>query len=482
MALLSQLKENDYYISTWKHNKPIVGLLEQCTMQEFDTILELSSESLNSLRESSSSLQFQEILNSKIRDLENRKQNEIEQIRSDYENLRITELSKKQHEIEQSRRVLENLRVTETSKLQNDNSKLQIELEQIKRSFENLRNTELNKSQNEIKNLQIQLEQSSRAYQLLNQNFLGIQTTNQELFSNSLNSAVKHVEAQHSKVDSIYKEQISSLQKQLEEYTKNAITQNVSSNKGRIGEQNFDTLVENLTSWSLENTSKIPQSCDRYGNIRNCKTLFEIKNYSHNVPKKEVDKFKRDLEVHKDCPLGVFISLNTNIVGGPQDFFYTEFTNSNQLLVYVQQFNSYDASTLFSVIDSLIDIAKLLNAKCNISEDNTSIQNRVDSIKPILQMEITNITNIIKEINNNTKNLINTVQQNNSSLKHYLEKIQFTFKSILQTFFEDIIVDDSCNDEELLNAKKKRARGKPQNNQVILDFKSSCDIVQNPNV
>ena len=469
MALMSQLKENDYYLTTWKHTKPIVGLLEKCTMQEFDTILELSSESLHSLRESSSSLQFQEILDNKMKDLEFKKQNEIEKIKSEYENLRITELSKKQYEIEQSRRVFENLRVTETSKLQNENSKLQTELEQIKRSFENRRILESTTLQNEIKNLQIQLEQSSRAYQLLNQNYLGIQNANQEQFSNSLNSAVKHVEAQHSKVDSIYKEQISSLQKQLEEYTKNTITQNVSSNKGRIGEQNFDMLVENLTSWSLENTSKIPQSCDRYGNIRNCKTLFEIKNYSHNVPKKEVDKFKRDLEVHKECPLGVFISLNTNIVGGPQDFFYTEFTNSNQLLVYVQQFNSYDASTLFSVIDSLIDIAKLLNAKCNVSEDNVSIQNKVDSIKPILQMEITSISNIIKEINNNTKNLINTVQQNNSSLKHHLEKIQFTFKSILQTFFEDIIIDDSCNDDELLNAKKKRARGKTQSNQILID-------------
>ena len=428
MALLTQSKENDFYISTWKHHKPISELLQQSSMQEFDTILELSSESLKSLRESSSSLQFQEILNNKLRDLD----------------------SKKQYEIEQ-----------------------------MKRSFESTRLTESSRLQNEIKNLQIQLEQSSKAYQLLNQNFLNIQNTNQEHFSKSLNNAVQHVEAQHIKVDSIYKEQIHTLQRQLEEYTKNTISQNVSSNKGKTGEQNFDTLVENLTSWSLENTSKMPQSCDRYGIIRNCKTLFEIKNYGHNVPKREIDKFKRDLEVHKDCPLGIFISLNTNIVGGPQDFFYTEFTNSNQLLVYIQNFNNYDASTLFSVIDSLIDVAMLLNTKCNVSEDSVSIQSKVDSIKPILQMEINNISNIIKEINNNTKFIIDTVQKNNSSLKHHLEKIQFTFKSILQTFFEDIIIMDSCNDEEVGKPKKKRVRAKSQNNKLVIEARNTDEIIQN---
>jgi hypothetical protein len=43
MALLTQSKENDFYVSTWKHHKPISQLLQQSSMQEFDTILELSS-------------------------------------------------------------------------------------------------------------------------------------------------------------------------------------------------------------------------------------------------------------------------------------------------------------------------------------------------------------------------------------------------------------------------------------------------------
>jgi hypothetical protein len=62
-------------------------------------------------------------------------------------------------------------------------------------------------------------------------------------------------------------------------------------------------------------------------------------------------------------------------------------------------------------------------------------------------------------------------------MKHHLEKLQFTFKTLLQTLFDDIMIIETSSDE--IKPVKKRNR-KSQNNQVILDFKSSCEIVQNP--
>jgi hypothetical protein len=427
MAFASQTYNNEYYISSWKHTKPISQLLQSCSITEFETILELAAESLKSLRESSSSIQFQEILNKKLLEFEKQKT---------------------------------------------------LELKNLQSQIEKQKQLELTKLQNQIKDLQIQLEQSNKSYQALNQNFYNLQSSSQENFTKSLHNAVSHVETQHSKVENLYKEQIINLHKQLEEYTKNTLINSVSSNKGKTGEQNFDSLVESFTTWELKDTAKTPHSCDRFGEIRGCKTLFEIKNYSHNVPKKEVDKFKRDLEVHKDCQLGIFISLNTNIVGAPQEFFYTEFTNSNQLLLYVQQFNNHDVESLMTILNSLVDVALLLYNKSSILEKDDTIQNKVDSIKPILQMELTNIASIIKEHNSNTKFVLETVQKHHSSLKHHLEKLQFTFKTLLQTFFEDMMIIDTSSDE--IKPVKKRNRRKSQNNQVILDFKSSCEIVQNP--
>ena len=423
MAFINEEKTTDYYISSWRHTSQVSDLLKSCSVEEFETILKLSYESLKSLRESSSSLQFQEILNKKLFEKETQKQNEINQLYS---------------------------------------------------QLESKRNLETTRLHTQIKELQSQLEQTNVSYQSLNKNFHQVQTDSHSLFNKSLEHAVNHVQNQHIKVEQIYKEQIHTLQKQLEEYTKTTITNSVSSNKGKSGEQDFDTLVETFTTWDLKDTAKTPQSCDRFSEIRGCKTLFEIKNYSHNVPKKEVDKFKRDLEVHKDCQLGIFISLNTNIIGAPQDFFYTEFTSSNQLLLYIQQFNNHDVESILTILNSLADVALLLYNKSSVTEKDESVQSKIDSIKPILQMEINNIAYIIKENNTNTKFILETIQKHHNTLKHHLEKVQFTFTSLLHALFDDMMIIETSNDE--LKPVKKRQKRKSQNNEVIID------MVQNPSL
>jgi len=420
MALLNQVKDNNAYITTWQHSKPIPSELSSCSIEEFELILALSSEALKSLRQSTSSIQFQEILNKKIFELNSQKQNELE--------------------------------------------KLQFE-------FERKKNSEQIVLQRKIQELQTNLEQSIQSYQALNKNFVNLQSSTQENFGTYLQSSLegqkRSMDEQFSKVESIYKNQIKTLQESLSEYTKKAITNNISSNKGKSGEQSFDSMVETFTTWKIEDTSKTPQSCDRFGEIRGCKTLFEIKNYSYNIPRKEVDKFKRDLEVHSDCPLGIFISLNTMIVGAPQDFFYTEFTSSNQLLIYIQQFNNYEAETLFSVLNSLIEIATLLHKKTNTLEDST-LQHKVDSVKIILQSEIINISKMITELQTHNKLVIETIQKQNSSIKHNLEKLQFTFKCIFQTLFEDNMLIETSSHDETKPPRKRRASKKKETDNAIL--------------
>lgn len=436
MALLSQTKDNNTYISTWQHTKPIPSELSSCSIEEFELILTLSSEALKSLRQNTSSIQFQEILNKKIQELNFQKQKEF-------------------------------------NSLQNE--------------FERQKNSEQTNLQRKIQELQTSLEQSIQSYQILNKNFLNLQSSSQQNFEKYLQSSLESqktsIEFQHSKIETMYRTQIQTLQESLNEYTKKALINNVSSNKGKVGEQNFDTLVESFTTWKIEDTSKMPQSCDRFGEIRGCKTLFEIKNYSYTIPRKEVEKFKRDLEVHKDCPLGIFISLNTMIVGAPQDFFYTEFTSSNQLLLYVQQFNNYDPNTLFSVLNSLIEVALLLHSKSNVNEEDLGLQQKINSIKPILQNEILNISKIITELQTNSKFIIETIQKQNSSIKHHLEKLQFTFKTVFQTLFEksdvsnncfrteDIILDNTSQDE-IKPPRKRRASKKKEENVILIDSTS----------
>ena len=437
LALINQTKEHDTYISTWKTKHPIPHNLESCSIEEFEIILQLSSQALKSLREQTTSLQLQDILNKKINEMSEQKKDELSRLQRDYEgkihHLNSSHLSN-EHQIQQR----------SSGEIQNLKSK--------------------------ISELQIGLDQSIKSYQNLNQNFLNLQSSSNESLEKNLTTVLdKQKQIYQEQIimqEKIYKEQISGLKYSLDNLTTTTIQQNNSSLKGKVGETSFDTLVQNFTTWDIEDTSKVPQSCDRFGTIHGCKTLFEIKNYSYNVPKKEIDKFKRDLEVHRDCPLGIFISLETNIVGGKQEFLYTEFTNSNQLLIYIQKFNRHDPNTIFSILNTFIDIALLFYNKTSENISDTNLQNKIDSIKPILQNELTNISTLVNELTNNKKFLTDTITKQFNTTKHHIDKIRFTFESIIKVFFEDVVVEENI-DVQQQPPKKKQNRSKSKTNQEI---------------
>lgn len=408
MAFINEVKHNNLYISSWTHINPIPEHLKQITSEEFELVLRLASESLLSLRESANSHNFQDVLNKKI-------SNEVLKVKKECE-------------------------------------------EQIQTK------------QKLVDRLEIQKKEIQESYNLLQQNFLNLQSSVTQsiekniscglekqniFFSGQVSSIQKTFEGR----ESIYKDQIKELKDLLDKYQKHSLIDQNSSNKGKQGETSFDGMVAQFTTWSLEDTSKAPDACDRQSIIRGCRTLFEIKNYSNRVPKSEVDKFKRNMEQHKDSPFGIFISLNTNIVGGPQELLYTEVTSNNQLLVYIQNFLSFDYDTIFCVLNNYIDMAQLLYTRIqNVSDDDDQLQSRIDSIKPILNNSFIQISLMLNEMNNHKKFMIDKVTQQHSSMKLHIDKMKLMFESILKTFFPEeksIIVDE---EEEIKKAVKRKKK------------------------
>jgi hypothetical protein len=90
---------------------------------------------------------------------------------------------------------------------------------------------------------------------------------------------------------------------------------NNSYKRGDISEeiiyQLFSTKFKN---YSYEKKGHIPHSGDgELTSPNNMKLLVELKNYSHPVPKKEVDKFLYDMN-YTGNQFGIFISLQSNII------------------------------------------------------------------------------------------------------------------------------------------------------------------------
>lgn len=442
MSFISENYDSNKYVSIWNHGKSIPEIIKTCSVQEFDTVLQLVADTIFKLRETSNSAHFQDILNRKIIEIQTKTQKEFEQRLETINNDTTRKFN------------------IEIEKLQKAKQQLEISLEQSLKSyqslnynFENLQSTTTTQFEKTINSmLQKQKESYDSQNKSLNCNFQNLQSTTNTQFERTINTMLQKqkesYESQIQMLDNVYREQINTLQESLHHYTKQSINDQNSSLKGKVGETNFDTLVEQHTTWNIENTAGSAQHCDRFGIIQGCKTLFEIKNWTYNIPKKEIDKFKRDMEAHRDCPVGIFISLNTNIVGAPQDFFYSEITNSNQTLIYIQKFMINEPISLFSVIDSIIKLGNTLYNKSitsNIEEND--IQSKIDSIKPKLVEQIKKISSVLNEINNNKRNLIEKVNSNHEYVKNYIDNVRFTFETIFNILFntkeeiqEDIIM------------------------------------------
>jgi len=421
MAFIEQHTNEDFYISSWKHKNPIPLALQSCSAEDFELILRLASESLLALRSSATSVQIQDII---------------------HKHLSAADLEKAelQHRFSREIQTLKDTQAYNLDTLKTQYIHTIAELEQSKSS-------------------------AQTAYQLLQQNFLQLQTsmsTNLEKsVSCSFDKQNQFYNAQVQMLEKLYKTQIESLQRSLEQYQQQTLKDQNSSLKGKQGETNFDNMVQSFTTWELSDTSKTPDSCDRLATIRGCKTLFEIKNYSYSIPKKEIDKFKRDLELHKDCPFGIFISLNTAIVGGNQEFIYAELNSNNQLLIYIQKFLQHDAETVFSVLNTFVDIAQELYNKSKNFATDASLQSKIDALKPILTHEIANVAKILNELTVHKNFLIDSITKQHSSMKHHIEKLKFTFESMFRLLFLEATVEDSGAEDTKKKRRKKKAEITP---------------------
>ena len=91
---------------------------------------------------------------------------------------------------------------------------------------------------------------------------------------------------------------------------------NNSSRKGKLGESlAMNSLVKKYPDWKIEDTAGTSHEADLFAYSEDYgKILYEIKTYSTNVGKKEIEKFKNDV-MTTNSNYGIFISQTSGIVG-----------------------------------------------------------------------------------------------------------------------------------------------------------------------
>ena len=352
----------------------------------------------------------------KISDLESSHQATIEQVKNNYE-LRLKALQKEKALVESesfnAKQDIETASKREEKALRKRVSELEIELHAASQSEHSIR------------------EKCQREFDRL------LETIKE-----------KNAELLEVKQDALDKREQAILRKEQEMQVK--IQRSVSSVfRGQDGEAYFGTIVKEKKGWNLENTSKIPHSCDYSSVILNTPVFFELKNYgSAAVKQHEVIKFLRDMKEHPEVLVGVFISLNTGISGKlPCTPISIDWIHGNQCVLYIQSLTDLDIDHVLSLIEQIVHITNIFNknmAMTDTKEDTMFYQQRIDRAKVFLDETITRGAKLIKRILTDKQEQIKTIELSTShvisELKHQHADITSSIDTLLGTYSE--IVED----------------------------------------
>jgi hypothetical protein len=142
---------------------------------------------------------------------------------------------------------------------------------------------------------------------------------------------------------------------------------NVSSNKGKFGEQNLFTILNSIyQSAEIKNTTGTKSSGDFIMKRLDKPTImFENKEYKNNIDKEEISKFIVDIENQNTH--GIFLSQYSGITFKQN---YQIDIHKGRVLIYVQNCE-YSIDKIRIAVDIIDNLAVKLEDLCEDDENNT---------------------------------------------------------------------------------------------------------------
>lgn len=452
-SFIEERYENGYYISSWKYNNPLPECLKTITSSEFESLFSLYI----SLRNTTVDLKQKEDIDKIRAYVEEDYQKKVLQLKKQYED-DITIRDRKSRELQESYTNLQE--VTDKTRLYVEEEYRKKVLQIQKQYEEDISIKDRKISQEIVKSRELQ-----ESYNILHKNFSSQQEETQKSINKILIQHENSIEKEHNlflthlenikSLNSSKDQQICELKQELLHYKNQSLIQQNSSKKGKQGEMKFFNLVNQYTCWSLRDTSGTADAGDFQGTYKSCKLFIDTKTYGlRGVPKCEIDKFKRNMESNKDIPIGLLISMESKIIGGPQDSLYFEINSNNQLLLYIQNFLSFDHETIFYILNNFIDIAHFIYNRSENPDtiDTEMVKPALNSLLKISQDTINKISNIkdswVKKINTDCNELKNNVTQSFNLIKE-----------VLQTLFPEtnMVIEDSEGEKSKPVKRKKKS-------------------------
>jgi hypothetical protein len=159
---------------------------------------------------------------------------------------------------------------------------------------------------------------------------------------------------------------------------------NVSSNKGKFGEQNLFTILNSIyQSAEIKNTTGTKSSGDFIMKRLDKPTImFENKEYKNNIDKEEISKFIVDIENQNTH--GIFLSQYSGITFKQN---YQIDIHKGRVLIYVQNCE-YSIDKIRIAVDIIDNLAVKLEDLCEDDENNTISNEILNDINAEYQLFI----------------------------------------------------------------------------------------------
>jgi hypothetical protein len=428
-AFVSEWFEDGTWASSFRHSESIRDIVQTVSKEEFPTLLRLAAASLSSMKKEATDAQFKESLDREVEEQTKKVQKKAEE-----QLARV--LAEKQEEVTRLRTTVTELEVQKEAQ-----RKGEVEYRATLRSMQE--GTQANHSK--------EMDRLTAYTASLQAQILEIQDKAQKSFQGSLAAIEERYGKEVERVREDMKARVAELQAKADEKKVG------SCDIGQRGEQEFEELVSEYTSWGpLENTSKQPHCADWGCVVRKCKILFEVKNYASDIPKAEVTKFERDMALHSDAPLGIFLSLKSRLQGKKFNEFITiEWSPASQMMIYVNTLYKQDMRSVFSFLDVCIDVAfrtyRLAASVPNESEETVRQQEKLLKVKALLGHELLRTAEWMKEAKAETKAVRDLLEKQGIVT---LEKIS-TVRGLLLSVIGVIDGEEVCEAASPLPAQKK---------------------------
>lgn len=209
---------------------------------------------------------------------------------------------------------------------------------------------------------------------------------------------------------------------------RNSILSN-SSKKGKEGENRMADILNDLFPQAeIYDTHQSTANGDFRIVYHGIQILYENKNFRTNVPKRDIEKFKRDVE-ESDCDCGIMCSENSGIACR-EDLDLEILGDAQKPAVYLHQTNSH----LDKIRIAVLLLVNILENKLDLNTSTLNdIKNQVKDCDSILTLYQSN------------KKQIGQLEDNNEKLAIHSRRIKYKLEYIIQDLSNSLLPEGKGN-------------------------------------